>query len=99
MRVIIKNAELLIKFWAKAAKTDVYLRNRIITKFLINEAFTTSKKTFIKIKFLINHVRVWECKCYSHVNLKLLLVKERRDKFMNRDRLDVFMKYVKNINK
>ena len=99
MRAMIKNVKLFIKFWVKATKTDVYLRNRTVTKFLINEAFTTSKKTFIEIKFLINYVRVWEYKCYSHVNLKLLLVKERRDKFMNRDRLNVFMRYVKNIDK
>ncbi len=58
MRVMIKNAELLIKFWIKAAKINIYLRNKTVTKLLINEAFTTSKKTFIKIKFLINHVRV-----------------------------------------
>jgi len=31
---------------------------KIIRKLLINEAFTTLKKTFIKIKLLINYVRV-----------------------------------------
>ncbi len=99
MRVMIKNAELLIEFWAEAAKTDVYLQNRIITKLLIDEVLTISKKTFIEIKLSIDHVRVWECKCYSYVDLKSLSIEGRRDKFMNRDRLDVFMRYVKNINK
>ncbi len=99
MQVMIKNAELLIEFWAKAAKINVYLQNWIITKFLINKAFTTSKKIFIEIKFSIDHVQVWECKCYSYVDLKLLSVEDRRDKFMNRDRLNIFMKYVKNIDK
>ncbi len=99
MQVIIKNAELLIEFWAEAAKTDVYLQNWIITRFLINEAFTILKKIFIKIKLSINHVWVWRCKCYSYVDLKSLSIEDRRDKFMNRDRLDIFMRYVKNINK
>ncbi len=99
MQVMIKNAELLIEFWAEAAKTDVYLQNWIITRLLIDEAFMISKKTFIEIKLLIDHVQVWECKCYSHVDLKLLSIEDRWDKFMNRDRLNAFMKYVKDIDK
>jgi len=99
MQVMIKNAELLIKFWAKVAKTDVYLQNWIIMRFLINEVLMISKKIFIEIKLSIDHVQVWECKCYSYVDLKLLSIKDRRDKFMNRDRFNVFMRYVKNINK
>ncbi len=99
MWVMIKNAELLIEFWAKAAKTDVYLQNWIITRLLINEVFMISKKIFIEIKLSIDHVQVWECKCYSYVDLKSLSIENRWDKFMNRDRLDVFMKYVKNIDK
>ncbi len=99
MQVMIKNAELLIEFWAEVAKTDVYLRNWIITRLLIDKVLTISKKTFIEIKFSIDHVRVWECKCYSYVDLKSLSIEDRRDKFMNRDRLNVFMRYVKNINK
>ncbi len=99
MQVMIKNAELFIEFWAEAAKTDVYLQNWIITKFLINEALMISKKTFIEIKLSIDHVQVWECKCYSYVDLKSLSIENRWDKFMNRDRLDIFMRYVKNIDK
>ncbi len=68
-------------------------------RLLINEVFTTLKKTFIEIKFSIDHVWVWECKCYSYINLKSLSIENRQDKFMNRDRFNVFMKYVKNINK
>ncbi len=96
---MIKNAELFIEFWAKAAKTDVYLQNWIITKLLIDKAFMILKKTFIKIKLSIDHVWIWECKCYLHVDLKSLSIKNRWDKFMNRDRFNAFMKYVKNINK
>ncbi len=58
-----------------------------------------SKKTFIEIKLSINHVQVWECKCYSYINFKSLSVEDKWDKFMNRDRFNVFMKYVKNIDK
>ena len=96
---MIKNAELFIEFWAKAAKTDVYLQNWIIMRLLIDEAFMISKKTFIEIKFSIDHVWVWRCKCYSYVDLKSLLIEDRQDKFINRDKFDIFMKYVKNIDK
>jgi len=99
MQVMIKNAELFIEFWAKAAKTDVYLQNWIIMKLLINEVLMISKKTFIEIKLSIDHVWVWRCKCYSYVDLKSLSIEDKRDKFMNRDRFNVFMKYVKNIDK
>jgi len=66
---------------------------------LINEAFMISKKTFIEFKLSIDHVQVWECKCYSYIDFKSLSVEDRWDKFMNRDRFDIFMKYVKNIDK
>ncbi len=56
MQVMIKNAELLIEFWAEAVKTDVYLQNWIIMKLLINEALMISKKTFIEIKLSIDYV-------------------------------------------
>ncbi len=68
-------------------------------KLLINEVFMILKKIFIEIKLLIDHVQVWECKCYSYVDLKSLSVKDKWDKFMNKDRFNIFMKYVKNINK
>ncbi len=57
------------------------------------------KKTFIEIKLSIDYVQVWECKCYLHVNLKSLSIEDRWDKFMNKDKLDAFMKYVKDIDK
>ncbi len=53
---MIKNAELFIEFWAKAAKTDVYLQNWIVMRLLINEVLIISKKTFIEIKLSIDHV-------------------------------------------
>ncbi len=77
MQVMIKNVELLIEFWAEAAKTDVYLQNWIITKFLINKVFMILKKIFIEIKLSIDHVWVWECKCYSYVDLKSLSIEDK----------------------
>ncbi len=99
MQIMIKNAELFIKFWAKVAKTNVYLQNWIIMRFLINKALMISKKIFIEIKLSIDYVQVWRCKCYSYIDLKSLSIKDKRDKFMNRNRFNIFMKYVKNINK
>ena len=99
MQVMIKNVELFIEFWAKVAKTDIYLQNWIIMKLLINEVLMILKKTFIEIKLSIDHVWVWECKCYSYIDFKSLSIEDRWDKFMNKDKLDIFMKYVKNIDK
>ncbi len=96
---MIKNVELFIEFWAKVAKTDIYLQNWIIMKLLINEVLMILKKTFIEIKLSIDHVWVWECKCYSYIDFKSLSIEDRWDKFMNKDKLDIFMKYVKNIDK
>jgi len=99
VRAMIKDAELLIEFWAEAAKTDVYLRNRTVTEPLVDGALTTPEKAFIGIKPSIDHVRVWGCKCYSHVDPKSLPTGGRRDKFMDRGRPGAFMGYVKDIDK
>ncbi len=58
MQIMIKNVELLIEFWTEAVKTNVYLQNWIIMKFLINKVLMILKKTFIEIKLSIDHVWV-----------------------------------------
>ena len=94
---MIKKAELLIEFWAEAAETDFYLRNRIATESVINGKLIISEKAFTETKSFIDHIRVWGYKCYSYVNFKSLPVNERRDKFMNRERVKVFVEYVNEI--
>ncbi len=58
IRVMIKKAELLIEFWAEAAETDFYLRNRIVTELIINGKLIISEKAFTRTKSFINHIRV-----------------------------------------
>ena len=52
------------------------------------------EEAFIREKPSIDHVRVWGCKCYSYVDTKSLPADIRRDKFMDRGRVGVFMGYV-----
>lgn len=94
IRAMIKNAELPIKFWPKTQKTNIYIRNRIATDSTVDGNFITFMKTFIGVKSFIDHIRVWDCKCYAFVNPKSL-TEDRKDKFMNRNKLCVFLKYVK----
>ena len=57
----------------------------------------TFKKTFIDVKLFINHIHVWECKCYNYIDLRSL--SDRHDKFMNWEWVKVFMNYIKKIMK
>jgi len=68
VRAMIKDAKLPIEFWAEAAKTNAYLRNRTATGPSVNGNLMTSEKAFTGIKPSINHIRVWGCKYYSHVD-------------------------------
>ncbi len=92
VRAMIKEAELPIEFWAEAAQTDAYLRNRTATGPLINGKQVTPEEAFTGVKPSIDHVRVWGCKCYSYVDPKSL-PEGRQDKFMDRGRVGVFMGY------
>jgi len=94
IRAMIKEAELPIEFWAEAAETDSYLRNRTATGPVIDGKLTTPEEAFTGTKPSIDHIRVWGCKCYSYVDPKSLPVDGRRDKFMDRGRVGVFVEYV-----
>ena len=99
IRVIIKEIDLLIEFWAKTTMIDNYIRNRVEIDFVVNDEKTTSIKTFENVKSFIDHIRTWNCVYYSFVNFKFLLIDIKKNKFMNRDRRCVFLKYVKKIEK
>ncbi len=99
VRAMIKDAKLPIEFWAEAAKTDAYLRNRTATGPSVNGNLMTPEEAFTGIKPSIDHIRVWGCKCYSHVDPKSLPTGGRRDKFMDRGRIGAFMGYVENTDK
>ena len=99
IRIMIKKVDLFIEFWAKTTMIDNYIRNRVEIDFVVNDEKTTSIKTFENVKSFIDHIRTWNCVYYSFVNFKFLLIDIKKNKFMNRDRRCVFLKYVKKIEK
>ena len=94
VHVMIKKTELPIKFWVQAVETDVYLHNHTAIRLIIDGQSTTSEKAFTESKPFINHICVWECKCYFFVDSKSLSTEDRQDKFMNHERVRVFMNYI-----
>ncbi len=95
---MIKEIQLSIEFWMQTVQTDVYLCNWTATDLLIDSKQTTFKKAFTDVKSFINYIHVWECKCYSYIDLKLLS-EDRCDKFMNWGQVRVFMSYIEEITK
>ena len=91
---MIKETELPIKFWVQAVETDAYLHNHTAIELIIDGQATTSEKTFIRAKPFIDHIHVWGCKCYFFVDSKSLPAEDRQDKFMNHERVGVFMGYI-----
>ena len=89
-----KETELPIEFWVQAAETDAYLHNCTAIRLIIDGQSTTSEEAFTELKPFINHIHVWKCKCYFFVDPKSLPVEGRQDKFMNHERVGVFMGYI-----
>jgi len=96
--IIIKETQLSIEFWVQRVQIDVYFYNWTATDFLINSKQTTSEKAFTDVKSFINYIYIWECKCYSYINSKLLS-EDRHNKFMNWEWVKVFINYVEKITK
>ena len=94
-----KETELPIEFWVQAAETDAYLRNHTAIRPIIDGQATTSEEAFIRAKPFIDHIHVWGCKCYSFVDSKSLPARDRQDKFMDHERVGVFMNYIDEITK
>ena len=83
-----------IEFWVQAVETDAYLHNHTAIRPIIDGQATTSEKAFTEAKPFIDHIHVWECKCYFFVDPKSLPARDRQDKFMNCERVGVFMGYI-----
>ena len=99
VRAMTKDAGLPIEFWKEAMETDAYLRNRTGCGLIIDGNASTPEEAFTGIKPSIEHIRIWGCKCYSYVDPKSLHAGGRRDKFMDRGRVEVFMGYVEETTK
>jgi hypothetical protein len=75
-----------IEFWDKAAEADIYLQNRLPRKeglqseiyiFFPEEVFTGRKR-----QITTRHIRVFGCKYYSYIDLKLLPAEGKKDKLV-----------------
>lgn len=98
VQAMIKEAELPIEFWAEAAQTDAYLRNRTATGPIIDGRQTMSEEAFTGVKPSIDHIHMWGCKCYFYVDPKSL-PEGRQNKFMDQGRVEVFMGYIEETTK
>jgi hypothetical protein len=86
IRAILAKVKLPIEFWNKAAKADIYLQNRLPKKeglqsetyiFFLEKVFTGWKR-----QITIRYIRVFGCKYYSYINLKLLPAEGKKDKLV-----------------
>jgi hypothetical protein len=87
-----------IEFWDKATKADIYLQNRLSRKeglqseiyiFSPEEVFTGRKG-----QITTGHIRVFGCKYYSYIDLKLLPAEGRKDKLVLQGRIYIFIEYI-----
>lgn len=93
VRAMIKEADLPLEFWDEAATTDAYIRNRVATGPEVKEKRVSPEEAYTGQIPSLDHIRVWGHKCYSHVKPESLPQTGRRDKFMDRGRVGVFMGY------
>jgi hypothetical protein len=89
---------LLIEFWDKAAKADIYLQNRLPRRkglqfetyiFFPEEVFTGWKG-----QITARYIRVFGCKYYSYIDLKLLPADRRKDKLVLQGYIYIFIGYI-----
>ena len=97
IRAMIQDANLFMKFWFEIDEIDAYVRNRVVTRLIVNDNSINSMKAFIEIKSSIDHLRVWDCKCYFSIDIRSLFKDVRTNKLINTERLCVFMSYDENI--
>ena len=97
IRTMTQDAKLFMKFWFEAEKTNAYVRNRVNTDSVVDDNSTSSIEVWTNVKSSIDHLRVWECKCYSLVDTRSLSESNKKNKFVNTGRSDVFMSYDENI--
>ena len=88
------DADLPIEFWPEAAQSDVYVKNRIGNSPEVNGQLVSPYKAFNKVRPRIDYFRVWGCKYYFFLPIKLLPQGSRKDKLTDRSRTCVFIGYV-----
>ena len=99
IRTMTEGAGLPAEFWCFAAETDAHVRNRLPGGPGIEGKRTSPEEAYTGIKQVSDHLRVWGCKCYVHVDPKTLPTKHLHNKQVNRGKRAVFLGYSRDTNK
>ena len=76
-----------------AAETDAHVRNRLARGPKINGKRPSPEEAYTGIEQKSDHLKVWGCICYVHVDPKTIPVKQLHNKQANRGRQAVFLGY------
>ena len=97
--MIYKESDIRMIFWDKIAKINIYICNCTAIKPEINKFRIIPYKIWNKKKSSINHIYIWEYKCYVYNNLRLLSVKIYQNKLMDGKKIRIFLEYNDRINR
>ena len=84
MKTMIYDQDLLMHLWAEAARTVVYVRNRISHSAL---GFKTLEEMFTRNKPEVSHLKIFGCPVYVHIT------KEKRTKLDPSGKKGIFVGY------
>ena len=70
----------------------MYIRNRISDGSTIDDKIISPYETYYNKTLSIDHLRVWGCRVFLYVKPKSL--PGRKDKLIDRDRLEMFLSYI-----
>ena len=96
---MLDNTKLLIKFQDKAAKADIYLRNRLLRGLVIKEKITSLEQAFTREMPRCKCIRAQGSKSYNYINPKTLPKNARHDKLILKKQEGVFIRYLEIIEK
>ncbi|KAI0992172.1 hypothetical protein K3495_g16014, partial [Podosphaera aphanis] len=92
-------AGLPAEFWCFAAETDAHVRNRLARGPLIKGNRTSPEEAYTGHKQVSDHLKVWGCVCYVHVDPKTIPAAQLHNKQVDRGREAVFLGYSDETNK
>ncbi|KAI0997030.1 hypothetical protein K3495_g11153 [Podosphaera aphanis] len=100
-RAMLKEAGLPVEFWDEAARTHIYMANRVkpgpTTTKIINGEYVSkqvsSEEAWTDKPITVRHFRVFGCKAFAHIDRKSQPKYSRKDKLMDVGRECIFMGY------
>lgn len=87
------------EFWCFAAETDAHIRNRLARGPKIEGRRTSPEEAYTGEKQISDHLKVWGCVCYVHVDPKTIPAKHLHNKQADRGREAVFLGYSRDTEK